>query len=365
MADYVLKDVFDAAFVEALSRKAKALEPAFDQERWLAAAMPAPWPDLSLKQRMRHLSQLLGNCLQGDYGQQLAVVTAIAPQFSGLAGMLFPDFVEVYGTQDPDRSLPALEQLTCSFSAEFAVRPFLQLYPERMFQQHLAWANHPNEHVRRLSSEGLRPRLPWGQDVMWLKKDPTVSLPVLEKLKNDPSEYVRRSVANHLNDISKSHPEWLLEVASSWKGKSQATDALLKHALRGLLKKGTAKAHQLFGFETPDFMLHQWGIHPDQLAIGQKATFSLSLEHRGDRSSKYRLEYRIHFVKSNEQRSPKVFQIIEKSLEPGEKLELHRSHGFADLTTRKHYPGTHLLELQVNGQLAASCEFVLQEAAMR
>ena len=359
MADYVLKDVFDAAFVAALGGAAEALEPRFNRQHWQDAALPAHWPDLSLKQRMRHLSQLLGKCLPGDYAQQLAVVTALAPQFRSLAGMLFPDFVEVYGTHDPDRSLSALEQLTESFSAEFAVRPFLQMYPERMLQQHLTWADHPNEHVRRLASEGLRPRLPWGQDVPWLKKDPTVTLPVLEKLKNDPSEYVRRSVANHLNDISKSHPNWLLEVAARWKGKSQATDALLKHALRGLLKQGRAEAHQLFGFETPNFVLHQWGISPEQLAIGKKATLTLVLEHQGTQSSKYRLEYRIHFVKSNGQRSPKVFQVIEKTLQPGEKLALNRTHAFADLTTRKHYPGLQLLELQINGTVVAEREFVL------
>lgn len=359
MADYVLKDAFDAAFVAALGGAAEALEPRFNMQYWQDAALPAHWPDLSLKQRMRHLSQLLGNCLPGDYAQQLAVVTALAPQFRSLAGMLFPDFVEVYGTHDPDRSLSALEQLTCSFSAEFAVRPFLQLYPERMFQQHLAWAEHTNEHVRRLASEGLRPRLPWGQDVLWLKKDPTVTLPVLEKLKNDPSEYVRRSVANHLNDISKSHPDWLLEVAASWKGKSQATDALLKHALRGLLKQGRAEAHQLFGFEVPEFELEQWEISPAELHISDKASLQLRLHHLGTSAQAYRLEYRIHFVKSNGQRSPKVFQIIEKTLQPGEKLALNRSHAFADLTTRKHYPGLQLLELQINGSVVAEREFVL------
>ncbi len=365
MADYVLKDAFDAAFIKALSIAAKGLESEFDEKHWHASAMPAHWPKMSLKQRMRHLSQLLGSCLPGAYRRQLPIVVAIAPQFQGLAGMLFPDFIEVFGTTEPDLSIPALAEITPCFSAEFAVRPFLQLYPERMLQQHMEWANHPNEHVRRLASEGLRPRLPWGQDVSWLKKDPTLTLPVLEKLKNDPSKYVRRSVANHLNDISKSHPDWLLHVAARWKGQSAATDALLKHALRGLLKKGRAEAHQLFGFETPAFELHGWSIHPNQLAIGQKAMLRLALEHKGIKNSQYRLEYRIHFVKSNGQRSPKVFQIIEKSLELGEKIELSRSHAFADLTTRKHYPGTHLLELQINGHVAASCEFMLQEAAMR
>lgn len=359
MADYVLKDAFDAAFVAALGQAVKALETDFKLQLWQEAAMPANWPELTLKQRMRHLSQQLGTFLPGDYARQLPVVVALAPQFRSLAGMLFPDFVEVHGTQDPDRSLPALEQLTISFSAEFAVRPFLQRYPERMLQQHLAWAEHPNEHVRRLASEGLRPRLPWGQDVTWLKKDPTVTLPVLEKLKNDPSEYVRRSVANHLNDISKSHPDWLLQVAARWKGNSPATDALLKHALRGLLKQGRPEAHRLFGFEIPEFVLERWEITPVELPIGNKAGLHLRLQHRGKSAQAYRLEYRIHFVKSSGQRSPKVFQIAEKSLQPGEILELQRSQAFADLTTRKHYPGLHLLELQINGKVVASREFVL------
>jgi 3-methyladenine DNA glycosylase AlkC len=260
--------------------------------------------------------------------------------------------VEVHGQADPDRSIAALAALTPYLSSEFAVRPFLQQHPERMLQQHLAWAEHANEHLRRLASEGIRPRLPWGQDVPWVKKNPALVLPILKKLRNDPSQYVRRSVANNLNDISKSHPDLVLELAQRWKGQSAATNALLKHALRGLLKKGHPLALQLFGF-TGDvaFELATVRITPTTLAIGEKLKFEFSLRHAGLAPAQYRLEYLLHYVKMNGSLRPKVFQIAERTLKPGESWLIRRQHSFEERTTRKHQPGIHQLQLQINGQL--------------
>ncbi len=352
MADFVLKDAFNPDFIQKLALACKKLQSDFNMDAFLAASLAENWSDFSLKARMRHLSIQLGEHLNGDYSQQLNVILALAPQFNSLAGMLFPDFVEVHGQADPDRSIPALAQLTPHFSSEFAVRPFLQQHPERMLQQHLDWAEHPNEHVRRLASEGIRPRLPWGQDVAWVKKEPAKVLPILEKLRNDPSEYVRRSVANNLNDISKSHPELVLALAQRWIGQSAATDALLKHALRGLLKKGHPQALQLFGFGGEvAFALSTVQISPSTLAIGQKLSFSFELQHLGQAPAKYRLEYLLHYVKMNGSLSAKVFQIAEKTLQPNEKWFIQRQHSFEERTTRKHQPGEHLWQLQVNGQL--------------
>lgn len=352
MADFVLKDAFAPAFVAKVAQACKRLQISFDERAFLEAALPENWTEFSLKARMRHLSLQLGRHLQGDYPEQLQVIVALAPQFNSLAGMLFPDFVEVHGQADPDLSIPALAQLTQHFSSEFAVRPFLQQHPERMLQQHLAWAEHPNEHVRRLASEGIRPRLPWGQDVAWVKKNPAKVLPILEKLCNDPSEYVRRSVANNLNDISKSHPELVLELALRWVGHAATTDALLKHALRGLLKKGHPQALQLFGFAGDlTFQITKLQLVPCALTIGEKLKFEFELCHAGPSPAKYRLEYLLHYVKMNGSLSPKVFQIAEKTLQPGEKWLLQRQHSFEERTTRKHQPGLHQWQLQVNGQL--------------
>ncbi|MDP2187642.1 MAG: DNA alkylation repair protein [Sphingobacteriaceae bacterium] len=352
MADFVLKDAFDPAFIHRLAQACEKLQSGFNKAAFLAEALPENWTDFSLKARMRHLSLALGKHLNGSYAKQLEVVLLLAPQFNGLAGMLFPDFVEVHGQADPDRSIPALAQLTQHFSAEFAVRPFLQQHPERMLLQHHAWAEHPNEHVRRLASEGIRPRLPWGQDVAWVKKDPAKVLPILEKLRNDPSEYVRRSVANNLNDISKSHPELVLSLAQRWIGQAATTDALLKHALRGLLKNGHPQALQLFGFGGEvAFALSNVQISPSTLAIGQKLSFAFELQHLGTQPAKYRLEYLLHYVKMNGSLSPKVFQIAEKTLQPNEKWLIQRQHSFEERTTRKHQPGIHQWQLQLNGQL--------------
>ena len=170
----------------------------------------------------------------------------------GFVKMIFPDFVEVYGLDDWEASIPALEEFTQQTSAEFAIRPFIVRYPERTMAQMLEWAGHAHEGVRRLSSEGCRPRLPWAIALSALKADPSPILPILDRLKGDPSESVRRSVANNLNDISKDNPDVVIGVLRRW----QADDTdemhrLTSHALRTLLKAGNLDALALLGYPPP------------------------------------------------------------------------------------------------------------------
>lgn len=315
---------------------------------------------------MRRISTALGAFLPGNYAVQLEQIYQLAEHYrQGLEGMFLPDFVEVFGLDQPDLSIPALGQLTEAFSAEFAVRPFLQKYPERMLAQHHSWAQHPNLHLRRLASEGIRPKLPWGQDVAWLKQHPERLLPVLELLKNDPSDYVRRSVANHLNDTSKLQPQLVLQLAQNWIGQSTATDALLKHALRGLLKKGNAEALKLFNIrEQADLTASIHHIAPGSLAIGEKISFEGEVRNQGTQSCLFRLEYQVNYLKANGTHSPKIFQIAERELPAGESWNFKRQHAFAELTTRKHHPGRHYLRLQLNGKLLETHEILLKAASL-
>ena len=184
--------------------------------------------------------------------------------------MVFLDFVEVFGLDDYEASIPALEYFTQYMSAEFAVRPFIVKYPKQMLAQMLVWSKHTNPDVRRLSSEGSRPRLPWGIALPALKKDPAPVLPILEELKLDPSESVRRSVANNLNDIAKDHPEVTLQVLHSW----QALDreeiaAITRHALRTLLKDGHPQALELLGYPPPQLTVSSLSLTARQHPPGR------------------------------------------------------------------------------------------------
>jgi 3-methyladenine DNA glycosylase AlkC len=273
--------------------------------------------------------------------------------------MVFPDFVECYGINYFDLSMKTLKFFTPLCSSEFAVRPFIAMDPERAMVFVMDWAEDEDQHVRRLASEGCRPRLPWGMALKVFKLDPTPILPVLKKLKDDPSEYVRRSVANNLNDISKDHPEVVLEVCEQWYGKSTDVDWVVKHACRGLLKAGNRRAMLLFGFSDPlTIHVKNLVIDKDKLGIGGDVRFTFNLHVETQRESKVRLEYKVDFVKARGKRSPKIFQFGERILDPGEHT-FTKTHSFVDRSTRKHYPGEHRITIIVNGVAKASVSFEL------
>ena len=167
---------------------------------------------------MRHVTTCLNAFLPPEYEEAIIILRKVAPNLSNhtLASIVFPDFVEVYGLEDWDVSLPALEWFTQYSTSEYAVRPFIQQAPDIMIEQMMKWSFHHNHHVRRLASEGIRPRLPWGIALQQFKVDPTPIIPILTNLKEDESLYVRKSVANNLNDISKDHPAIVLDLAKEW-----------------------------------------------------------------------------------------------------------------------------------------------------
>lgn len=355
-----LKDLF---FTRAtLTELAEAIEQAdagFDRANFLALVFDDGWEAKELKARMRHAAICLGQALPKSYAQALKILKQVAPQSRGFDGMIFPEFVEVYGLEDWERSLPALEFFTRFGSSEFAVRPFLDRDPERAMAYVLKWAESSDHHVRRLASEGCRPRLPWAMALPKFKADPSPILPVLEKLKDDESEYVRKSVANNLNDISKDHPELVIELCEGWFGRSPRTDWIVKHACRGLLKARHERALRLFGFgDDKQVEVTKLRLNKKRLPIGEDLAFAFELQVGGTGERKLRLEYTIDFVKANGKTSKKVFQLSEKSYAPGAYTQ-RKKHATADLTTRKHYPGKHQLAVVVNGKELAAVSFDL------
>ena len=302
-----LKSLYTRTYVEALAASCRAVSRRFDATGFVAAVFGSGWKALELKQRIRRIATMLADFVPGDYPTQLADLVRVAPNHPGFLGLYFPDFVEVFGLDHFDASIPALQHFTALSSSEFAVRPFIVRYDDRMMRVMYDWSAHDNEHVRRLSSEGCRPRLPWGIALQKFKADPAPILPILERLRADPSEYVRRSVANNLNDIAKDHPDLVLDVAKRWVGESAETDQVVKHACRTLLKRGDQRALVLFGHHDAVPVRARLTLSATTISIGEKLHFAIAM--RSDEATPARIEYTIDFVKKGGGVSRKVFKI--------------------------------------------------------
>lgn len=340
---------FKLDFIDKLAKEAGNEARSFDKAGFLEAIKSGPWVELELMDRMRRITDCLQDSLPRDYPEALAIIRKVASKFEGFDSLVFPDFVRRYGVEYPEDSVPALEQFTELCSSEFAVRPFIERYPEILFPQLKRWARSKNMHHRRLASEGCRPRLPWASALKTLKKDPSPIFPILEILKSDSEDYVRRSVANNLNDISKDHPELVVELVKSWQGISAETTWILKHGCRTLLKQGRPDVMELFGFTSPvSISGSDLKINKKRARVGDEISFHCILETNKGELGKLRLEYVVHFMKANGKPSPKVFQISER-VETQSQIEVTKRHAFKDLSTRKHFPGTHQIELRVNG----------------
>lgn len=334
--------------------------PEFKAPEFISSVLDPDWAERELKQKMRHITVCLKKALPDDFASAIRILEQIAPQFRGFIALPFSDFVECYGQDDWEISMKALSVFTCSCTSEFAIRPFLDRDPIRTMEYFYRWAEDENEHIRRFSSEGCRPRLPWGMALRKFKKDPAPIIPILEKLKNDPSEYVRKSVANNLNDISKDHPELVLGLCEKWKGQSKDTDRIIKHACRTLLKDGNKRALMIFGFANPSQLtVSNLSADKQKLKIGEHIYFSFTLSNNSERPRTVRLEYRIHFVKANGKTSPKIFQISEGKFPSGEH-QIAKKQAFTNFTTRTHFEGEHQLEIVVNGETKAGVKFSLE-----
>lgn len=359
-----LKNLYTPAYVQTLAVALHNVNPAFAPDRFVACVFDSEWENRELKQRMRHITVCLRAELPGSYRDALAALRSIAEKFTGFLALIFPDFVEMYGQDDPDASLAALEYFTQLSSAEFAIRPFIKREPERVMQQMLHWARHDNHHVRRLASEGCRPRLPWAMALPEFKKDPSPILPILDQLKNDASEYVRRSVANNLNDIVKDHPALVLDIARRWLGQSAETDRLVRHACRTLLKRGNAEALALFGFQDKvDVLVANLVLSPGELAIGDQVTMEFDVTANHSEPLQLRIEYGVDFIKSNGSLSRKIFRVTESIFTSGKTVRIRRTHSFRDLSTRKHYAGRHGIVILINGRQKAEATLVLAAEA--
>lgn len=362
MAD-LLKDRYNYESLYKVAMDIKDVYRMFQVEEFLKSTLDVSWESLELKDRNIEIAKNLRKYLPADYREAIGIIDKVVMNYGSWLdgfGWFFPNFVELYGQneEDWDVSMGALERYTQYASAEFAVRPFIIKNEKRMMAQMSVWSKSDNEHVRRLSCEGCRPVLPWGQSLTSFKKDPTPILPILEQLKTDPSIHVRKSVANNLNDISKTHPLLVTKIAKEWYGQNEDTNWIVKHGCRTLLKKGNQDVLGIFGFKsTSDILIENFTLRESRISIGEDLFFSFTV--LAKQATKVRLEYGIDYVKSNGKRNRKIFKISEISLNENERREYTKKQSFADVSVRKHYVGNHSITLIVNGVEQETLDFEL------
>lgn len=316
--------------------------------------------DLELKQRVDHVASALEQAMPEDFKDAAAVIESAADSHDFDGWMVYPvnAFIGRAGIDEPHVALPLLARTTGRWTAEFAIRPFIEQHFEVTYTYLRRWVDDPDHHVRRLVSEGTRPRLPWGTRLRELQADPRPSIELLDRLIDDSSEYVRRSVANHLNDVTKDHPELALETATRWLGPRRSVPpshrlAIVRHGLRTLIKQGDPKALILLGFDpAAAISVTHFGASPGELEIGGQAT--LALELAGARTpAPAMIDYLIHYQGANGPRAPKVFKWTVRTVDAAP-LSLRRRHRFQHASIRRLHPGPHLIEVQINGRIRAA-----------
>ncbi len=369
------KNLINAQTVRDAAHHLARAWPAFPRELFESRALPG-LDALELKARVLHLSAALEACLPRDFERAAAVLEAsLAPpavddtsdamrtSVAGLAGwVIWPmtEFVARCGLASPERALSCLHALTQRSTAEFAIRPFIVQHPSLAFATLERWTRDPSAHVRRLVSEGSRPRLPWGMQLKGLIADPTPTLPLLRALQDDASEYVRRSVANHLNDIAKDHPglvaAWLEEFLPDAGAQRKA---LLKHASRTLIKAGDPRVLKVWGIGQGLRGTAQLKLSKRRVALGDSIELIVALESTSARRQKLAIDYVVHHVKASGETSPKVFKGWTLELGVHEQRELRKTHSLRPVTTRTYHAGRHTIELRINGRDAAQVHFTL------
>lgn len=364
----LIKDIYSPSFYNQFAGYLKKADPSFHKKEFIDRIYANDFEKMEWKDRMKHTTRVLHHFLPDNFPKAVRQIDQLITLLredqigeGGLAFVIFPDYIETYGLDNLDTSVKAFGSITQFVSCEFAVRPFIIKYGQKMIDEMIKWSLHKSPAVRRLASEGSRPRLPWAMAIPALKKDPTPILPILENLKNDPSDSVRRSVANNLNDIAKDHPDIVLKIAAKWKGASKEADAIIKHGSRTLLKQGHTEILSLYGLDSKGITLSGLKIATPKVKIGSYLEFSFTIHNENKKDHTVRLEYGIYYRKAKGHLNKKVFKISERIYAPGEKCLVQRRQSFKLITTRKFHTGQHKLSIILNGEEKALAVFTILE----
>lgn len=368
------KNLFNLPLIDGIGEHLLRHDPAFDRVGFVAAAGEG-LEALELKQRSAQITRALERYLPDDFEIACDLMLAaldpdqsddFSAEVSGNAGlrgwavMPMTDYVAARGLAQFDRSMAVLAEMTKRFTSEGAVRPFIAAEPERAMAYLLAWSEDDNVHVRRLASEGSRPRLPWHMQLTGYIANPAPLIPLLTRLRDDPEEYVRRSVANNLNDIAKDHPDLVAEVARDWlQGASKDRIRLIKHGCRTLIKQGHAATLDALGFGPARVTMEGLRVLTPAVEFGGALEFVADLRSDADADQNIVLDYIVHHRKANGSTSPKVFKWKVLKLPARARVTLKRRHPMRAITTRVYYNGAHCVEVVANGVSLGAADFDL------
>ncbi len=357
-----LKDLYYGHdFYARLAQELRRVYPSLKPKTFLHDAVDR-LEQRELKQRIEHTAAVCQHHLPKHYSDALKVLYAWSEgQENNFSHIFVPAFIACYGQDDYSRSMQALRDLTQYSSSELAIRSYLSLDFDRTLAQMKRWTNDDNHHVRRLASEGCRPRLPWASRVSRLLSEQGVTWPILESLKDDDEMYVRKSVANHINDLSKDHPDWLITKLSQWKNPSDQQRWIIRHGCRSLIKAGEKQTLNLLGFDPKaNIEVTNFHIATPVLHLGQKLSFSFDIANPSTKPQKLAIDYSIHYRKKSGKLAPKVFKLKELTLAPHSHQHIKKQQLIKNFSTRHHYPGQHSIDLMINGVVQGQANFDLR-----
>lgn len=352
------KNLFNYNMCENFAGEIFQTDKNFDKDNFLVQIKNPQFDLLELKERMDFITRALYQNLSKNYKNDISLLIKVSQDKQGFFYIVLSHYVELYGLDEFEVSIMALKEFTKLCSSEFAVRPFILKHKEKMIEEMIKWSLDSNEHVRRLASEGTRPTLPWGIDIPFLKENPDIIIPILRNLINDDSEYVRKSVANNLNSISKFQPEFVISFVRENNNKNKNTDKLLKHGLRTLLKEGNKEAIELAGYVKGHFKIENFEVD-SSIKTGDYLNFSFNIT-TSDSFGKVRIEYIIDLLRQGNKYYRKIFKLSEFNFNTKEKKVI-KAHSFKKVTTRTYYPGLHYITIVINGIEYEKKEFILEE----
>ncbi len=371
------KNFFNSAVIEKMAGHLAGHAADFDRKGFVAFACENI-EKRELKERSNRILEGLDKYLPATYETAVGIIVAsldpetelaidsnnLRLQARGIRGwaiMPLANYVALKGQDNLELSLDALRELTMRWTSEFAIRPFLKNHPEEVLSKLAEWALDENEHVRRLVSEGSRPRLPWGIRLHQFCEDPKPTIVLLEMLKNDQSQYVRQSVANHLNDIAKDHPDWVAKIARKWMvDASKERVRMVRHGLRTLIQQGHMGALDALGYGPAEIEVKHFGIKNPQVTLGNTLEFDLEIQSLADKQQHLIVDFIVHHQRANGQMNPKVFKWKNITLGADACVRMSKRHAMRPITTRKYYAGAHRLEILINGVVMGVQEFTLK-----
>lgn len=379
--NFLMKDSINPTVIKELANRIKIYHKPFDNTLFVKDIINQI-KHLELKERINLVTETLNKHLPSNYNRSIDILVKALPEelpnssreiegygedvlksIYGFTMVAVSNYTSTYGLDNFDSSMQAIYQITRRFSSEEAARYFLAKYPIKTIKLYKKWLKDPNMHVRRLVSESTRPRLPWTRQLVQYIDDPSPIIPLLDALRDDKELYVRRSVANNLNDISKDNPKVTTDVLKRWnKSNTKEIKWVVKHSLRTLLKEGNTEALNILGFNPKvKIKVSTIKLKVNLIRVGESLDFQAYIDSESSKDEPLMIDFVINHMKANGKLAPKVFKLKTITIKPGEKISVQKKHQFKPISTRKYYSGKHEIQLKINGVLYPVTSFKLNQ----